>query len=171
MWGAFAVKAVCEAQGITLSRKIRLIFGCDEEALGVHGTLLRRGGAAATDARVHADAEFPLVHAEKGSFTGTVTRSFGESSADVRLVSFHAGQRPNMVPDEAVAVLTGNPEALGMMQFVLDPMPVSDRTFRRLAHRHREGQGRARVDSRSGRQRRRETRPCFDLEPVGVRRS
>lgn len=125
MWGAFAVKAVCEAQGVTLSRKIRLIFGCDEES--GWECMAHYFGAAGQPQPTLAftpDAEFPLVHAEKGSFTGTVTRSFGESFADVRLVSFHAGQRPNMVPDEAVAVLSGNPEALGMMQFVLDPMPA-----------------------------------------------
>ncbi len=125
MWGAFAVKAVCEAQGIVLSRKIRLIFGCDEES--GWECMAHYFGAAGQPQPTLAftpDAEFPLVHAEKGSFTGTVTRQFGESSADVRLLSFHAGQRPNMVPDEAVAVLTGNPEALSMMQFVLDPMPA-----------------------------------------------
>ncbi len=124
MWGAFAVKAVCEAQNITLSRKLRLIFGCDEES--GWECMAHYFGAAGQPQPTLAftpDAEFPLVHAEKGSFTGTVTQSFGDSSADARLVSFHAGQRPNMVPDEAVAVLTGNSEALAMMQFVLDPMP------------------------------------------------
>lgn len=123
MWGAFAVKAICETQGIVLSRKIRLIFGCDEES--GWECMAHYFGAAGQPKPTLAftpDAMFPLVHAEKGSFTGTVTRQLDASSADVRLVSFHSGQRPNMVPDEAVAILTGNPEALSMMQFVLDPM-------------------------------------------------
>ncbi len=123
MWGAFAVKAVCEAQGVTLSRKVRLIFGCDEES--GWDCMAHYFGAANQPKPTVAftpDAMFPLVYAEKGSFTGVVEKTLPESSADVRLESFASGQRPNMVPDDAVAILTGNAEALGMMAFVLEPV-------------------------------------------------
>ncbi|MBC8142125.1 MAG: Sapep family Mn(2+)-dependent dipeptidase [Armatimonadetes bacterium] len=124
MWGAFAVKAVCEAQGITLSRRVRLIFGCDEESgWECMAHYFGAAGQAKPTVAFTPDAMFPLVFAEKGSFTGVVEKILTESSADVRLVSFASGQRPNMVPDDATAVLVGNAEALGMMAFVLKPMP------------------------------------------------
>ena len=123
MWGAFAAKAVCEAQGITLSKRIRLIFGCDEES-GWECMAHYFGAAGQTKPSVAftPDAYFPLVYAEKGSFTASAVRDFAPSSADVRLVSFHAGQRPNMVPDEAVAVLKGNSGALELIAHILAPL-------------------------------------------------
>ncbi len=124
MWGAFAVKAVCDAQGVQLSRKIRLIFGCDEES--GWECMTHYFGAAGQPKPTLAftpDAAFPLVHAEKGSFTGTVTHTFGDEFGSVWLVSFVSGQRPNMVPDEATAVLRGNDEPLAIMEGVLNQMP------------------------------------------------
>ena len=124
MWGAFAVKAVCEAHGVTLSRKLRLIFGCDEESgWECMAHYFGAAGQPKPNVAFTPDADFPLVYAEKGSFTGVAAQTLPPSSAAVRLASFHAGQRPNMVPDEAVAVLAGAAETLSLMQFVFDPMP------------------------------------------------
>lgn len=124
LFGAAAVKAVTEASGVPLSRRIRLIFGCDEERnWKCMDHYFGAAGQAMPNLAFTPDAEFPLVYAEKGSFTGTVTReTWQDSSADIRLISFHAGQRANMVPDEAIAVLAGAPGALELAAFVLVEM-------------------------------------------------
>lgn len=116
LWGA---KAVLDS-GAKLSRRIRLIFGCDEESgwqcmahyFGVAGQ--PRPTVAFTP-----DAFFPLVHAEKGSFTAVAEKIVEESHSPLRVVAFRSGLRANMVPGEAAATLAGEAGALGGVAHVL----------------------------------------------------
>ncbi|MBC6498364.1 M20/M25/M40 family metallo-hydrolase [Weissella confusa] len=50
------------------------------------------------------DAEFPIINGEKGNVS-IVTRFAGTQGGSLKLVSFSAGSRPNMVPGTAVAVV------------------------------------------------------------------
>jgi succinyl-diaminopimelate desuccinylase len=50
------------------------------------------------------DAGFPLYHAEKGSYTATVTRPLGSTSSGI--TGFTSGLRPNMVPDKATVTVS-----------------------------------------------------------------
>jgi len=104
----FGARAVLES-GVPLTRKVRLIFGCDEES--GWECMEHYFGAAQQpkpDLAFTPDAGFPLYHAEKGSFTLTAQKEIGESL----VVTFASGLRPNMVPDEAEAVLIGSPDRL-----------------------------------------------------------
>ncbi|WP_394792748.1 Sapep family Mn(2+)-dependent dipeptidase [Armatimonas sp.] len=105
----FGAKAVLDS-GLPLTRKVRLIFGCDEES----GWECMRhyfdvAKQAKPDLAFTPDAGFPLYYAEKGSFTLTATRPIGDSLVAV----FNSGLRPNMVPDEAEVVLIGSADRLG----------------------------------------------------------
>ncbi|MBC8824213.1 dipeptidase PepV, partial [Escherichia coli] len=53
------------------------------------------------------DAEFPILHAEKGISELDVSFKDGEASGEAafRLLSVESGERYNMVPDHATAIL------------------------------------------------------------------
>ena len=56
------------------------------------------------------DADFPIIHAEKGIADVSLKWSYqvGQDSQNVMLSRFHAGERFNMVPDQATATLSGD---------------------------------------------------------------
>ena len=111
----FAAKAVMES-GLPISRRIRVIFGCDEES--GFGCVHHYWGAAKEERPVSAftpDAYFPLIYAEKGIATLVLERrrpAGDERGGDLRLIRGHGGLRSNMVPDHAEARLEGEPGSL-----------------------------------------------------------
>ncbi|GAB4462833.1 MAG: dipeptidase PepV [Armatimonadaceae bacterium] len=122
LFGARAVLELCQENGVSLSRKIRLIFGCDEES----GWLCMEHyfGAAGQPKPTLAftpDATFPVVFAEKGSFTAVLEKSIAPEAAndEITVRRFQSGLRPNMVPDRAVAVLAGSEGALQQATLIL----------------------------------------------------
>lgn len=95
----FAMKAVKDLAG-PLARRVRLIIGGDEESgwecmdhYFAHEEQPTFGFSP--------DADFPIVHAEKGILDVKLHCDF----PDERLLEFRGGNRPNMVPDRARAVL------------------------------------------------------------------
>jgi succinyl-diaminopimelate desuccinylase len=91
--------------GAELRHRVRLIFGCDEESSWQ--CMEHYFGAAGQPMPKLAftpDAGFPLYHAEKGSYTATVTRPLGSTSAGI--LGFTSGLRPNMVPDKATVTVS-----------------------------------------------------------------
>ena len=125
LFGAKAVLDVCAQKGITLSRRVRLIFGCDEES--GWQCMAHYFGAANQEKPTVAftpDAFFPLVYAEKGSFTAIIEKPVpGEPESPLRVTYFNSGYRPNMVPDEATATLAGDEAALSQAAHVLGQLP------------------------------------------------
>ncbi len=97
----FAAKAVLDS-GVPLKRRIRLIFGCDEES--GWECMDHYFGAAGQPKPAYAfapDADFPLIFAEKGAFTAVVQKKITS-----KVVSLRSGLRANMVPESATATLT-----------------------------------------------------------------
>lgn len=97
LYGAVAVMA----SGVSLTHRIRLIFGCDEESgwecmEHYFGTL----GQPKPRYAFAPDAEFPLIHAEKGAFTTVI-----EKEIVSKVSTLSSGLRPNMVPESAAATL------------------------------------------------------------------
>jgi succinyl-diaminopimelate desuccinylase len=104
LFGAKAVLDVTRAAGVRLRRRMRLIFGCDEESgWDCMEHYFGKAGQPKPDLAFTPDAYFPLVYAEKGSFTAVATRTV-ESGA-IEVSEFRSGLRPNMVPGEAEARL------------------------------------------------------------------
>lgn len=112
MAAIFAAKLVLEL-GLPLSKRVRLIFGTDEESSWKCVERYFQTEEMPTMGFTP-DADFPLIYAEKG-LTDLKWRQTIEafralnlpaaSQAEAALVSFTAGRRMNMVPDKAEAVL------------------------------------------------------------------
>lgn len=108
----FAAKIVKEL-GLPLNRRVRLIFGTDEETFWRCMRHYFKKEEMPT-LGFTPDADFPLIYAEKGlthlvfKQTAEAWKSLGKqenAQVDAKLVGLQAGRRMNMVPDRATAVL------------------------------------------------------------------
>ena len=101
-----AMKMVKDA-GIQLDKRVRLIIGTDEES-GFRCVKQYFKEEEMPHIGFAPDADFPIINAEKGISTLRFSLSNTEGVED--LISFRAGERTNMVPDLAKAILQGNQE-------------------------------------------------------------
>ncbi|MEG1710890.1 MAG: Sapep family Mn(2+)-dependent dipeptidase [Clostridia bacterium] len=96
----YAIKALKES-GFKPSKKIRLIFGCDEEdgmtCISYYKTKVKMPDLAFTP-----DGDFPCLNGEKGLFG--VTIDFGKLPTEV--LELTAGDRINVVPDCCTALIS-----------------------------------------------------------------
>jgi len=95
----YAMKAVMES-GRKMKRKVRIIFGTDEES-GWNDMDYYFSREPMPDFGVTPDADYPIINVEKGILTFKLRKEFkdGDCSA-VKIKSLNGGHRPNMVPDE-----------------------------------------------------------------------
>ncbi|MEI7432946.1 MAG: dipeptidase PepV [Methanomicrobiales archaeon] len=107
----YSLKAIRDS-GVPLTRRIRVIFGTDEETgdLDITQYLSREKPPVCG---FTPDSDFPVVFAEMGilqvNFTRKISFDCRNSSKDF-LVSFNGGEAVNMVPDRAAAeIRTRNP--------------------------------------------------------------
>ncbi len=94
--------------GVPIARRIRIIFGCNEES--GFGCVTHYWEVSKNERPVSAftpDAGFPLIYAEKGIANLVLTVPVPESGSSLKLIKFTGGRRPNMVPDSAEAAITG----------------------------------------------------------------
>lgn len=106
----YALKTL-KSMGVKFNKKIRMIFGTDEES---NWTGMKRYFEVepAPTIGFSPDASFPLINGEKGNVTLTLHFD-GTSEGKYQLQQFHAGIRTNMVPYKATAtVLTDGPQQL-----------------------------------------------------------
>lgn len=104
LFGATAILKV----GASLSRRIRVIFGCNEES--GFGCVHHYWEVANNERPVAAftpDSRFPLIYAEKGIANLILQHPIPVSASGLTLSAFSGGSRPNIVPDSAEALLTG----------------------------------------------------------------
>ncbi|MCM3045027.1 dipeptidase PepV [Bacillus altitudinis] len=101
----YALKMLKDA-GLPLSKKIRIIIGTDEESdwrcvdhYFKHEAMPQIGFAP--------DADFPIIHAEKGIIDAIVSFTYEQTEENKRYIlkQFTSGMRLNMVPDEARAIV------------------------------------------------------------------
>lgn len=129
----FAAKALMDS-GLPLSRRVRVIFGCNEESgfACVH----HYWEVAREEKPVYAftpDARFPLIYAEKGIANLVLEKDLPRGEAALRIVRASGGLRPNMVPDHAEAALAGTPAALHIAADRLSEYWDRNVTFSRTA--------------------------------------
>lgn len=107
----YALKILKELQ-LPLKRKIRLIYGTDEES-GMRCVRHYLSKEPEPVLGFSPDAQFPIVYAEKGQINVKLAiKGTGEKGAVV-LEKFSAGDRGNMVPGRAEAVIiTKQPQDL-----------------------------------------------------------
>ena len=102
----YGMKRVLDS-GIILKRRVRMIFGTNEETGwgGIHHYVEKEGGVTVG---FTPDGAFPLIHGEKGILDAEFSQTFRQTEAAVKLLSLKGGNAVNMVPDAATAVLGGD---------------------------------------------------------------
>ncbi|MBQ3575533.1 MAG: dipeptidase PepV [Clostridia bacterium] len=97
-----AMRAVRDA-GIPLKDGVRLILGCDEET-GMSDMRYYASKLKMPDYGFSPDAMFPVINIEKGGVNVEIAWE-GKAEADIPVVELYAGERPNVVPAFAKAIV------------------------------------------------------------------
>lgn len=102
----YALKIIKEL-GLPTSKKVRFVLGTDEESGWADmDYYFAHPDVDKPDFGFAPDAEFPIINGEKGNITQYLHFS-GQNAGPVVLQSFKGGLRDNMVPESAIAVLSG----------------------------------------------------------------
>lgn len=104
MASLYALKLLKDLQ-IPLGKRIRLIIGTDEES-GSRCIAKYIEKCELPTLGFSPDAEFPIIYGEKGIMSLDLLSDYKDDT----LISLTAGDRYNVVPEKAVAVLQGNHE-------------------------------------------------------------
>ena len=100
---AWLAMKMIKDEGIELNKRVRMIIGSDEES-GFRCVNRYFEKEEMPTVGFAPDADYPLINAEKG-IAHLVFTSASKPTGEEQLVSFKAGKRTNMVPEEAVATL------------------------------------------------------------------
>lgn len=101
--GLYAMKALADAK-VPLKRKIRIIFGTNEET----GWGCMKHYFSKVDPPTMAftpDANFPVIYAEKGIIIFNLEYQVDDMDNEFKLIDIKAGSAPNMVADTAMVTL------------------------------------------------------------------
>ena len=138
----YAMRAVKEA-GLPLKDGVRLILGCDEET-GMSDMRHYASKMKMPDYGFSPDAEFPVINIEKGGVNMRLSKvTGGEDGAAIPVYSLYAGERPNVVPAEATAVVGLAHTTLAELNEKLSAIEKAHDRFRLSAAD--AGEGRARI--------------------------
>lgn len=102
----FAMLAVRQA-GIPLNREVRLILGCDEES-GMEDIAYYRKHFDLPRTGFSPDASYPVINTEKGGIHLTLRAK--PATAGLKVRRFVVGERHNVVPGIATALVDGDAE-------------------------------------------------------------
>ncbi|MGM9974680.1 MAG: dipeptidase PepV [Clostridiaceae bacterium] len=109
MAALYGLKAVVDA-GLTLSKRVRVIFGTNEES-GSGEMFYYNQREKSPIAGFTPDADFPVIHAEKGFMVFDLAKSIeSNSKRSIKVESIKGGNRANVVPDYCEAkIITDDP--------------------------------------------------------------
>ncbi|KHE70564.1 dipeptidase PepV [Halobacillus sp. BBL2006] len=120
---AYIAMKILKDQGFKPQKRIRLILGTDEERdwKGMEHYFNKEEMPALG---FSPDASFPVIHAEKGLldfYMNYKVTNKADTSSNIELIKINSGDRLNMVPDEASAVLRSNKDLKDQfLQFIHD---------------------------------------------------
>ncbi|MBT3318496.1 MAG: Sapep family Mn(2+)-dependent dipeptidase [Clostridia bacterium] len=95
----FAIRALSD-NCIQLNKKVRLIFGTDEET-GWGDMQFYKQHEPEPDIAFSPDGEYPVINTEKGLVHLALSVDYEPSTQGIYIHSFNAGTRPNVVPNSA----------------------------------------------------------------------
>lgn len=102
----YALAAV-KASGLTLKRRVRLIFGCDEES-GWQDIAHYKKFEPLPDIAISPDGDYPVVNAEKGILHLTIESQYPQQeNPQAYVASLRGGTAANVIPGEAEAFVFG----------------------------------------------------------------
>lgn len=96
--------AALRDSGLPLRRRIRVIFGCNEESGSQDMKYYLAHGGEIPVMGFTPDGEYPVINGEKGIINVTYGKTLNQTG-DLQLVSLHGGTAPNVVPATAWAKL------------------------------------------------------------------
>ena len=99
----FALAALRDS-GLPIKRRIRLLFGCNEETGSADVKYYLAKGGEVPVMGFTPDGEYPVINGEKGIINVTFSRSY-QQKGELKLLSIHGGTAPNVVPAAASAKL------------------------------------------------------------------
>lgn len=99
----FALAALRDS-GLPIRRRIRLLFGCNEETGSADVKYYLAHGGEVPVMGFTPDGEYPVINGEKGIINAAFSRKFSQSG-EVTLLSIQGGTAPNVVPAAASAKL------------------------------------------------------------------
>ncbi len=102
----YAMKAIQQA-GIPLKREVRLILGCDEES-GMEDITYYKEHYDLPRSGFSPDASYPIINTEKGML-GMHLRG-NTATEGLKVLRFNVGERHNVVPGSATAIIQGDAE-------------------------------------------------------------
>lgn len=121
-YAALFALAALSRMGIPLRRRIRVLFGTNEENGSNCMAHYVQSGHELPVMGFTPDGSFPIIYAEKGSVKLRLTAPAKFRGEIVGMDVFRGGQAANMVPESALAVLTGAEDALRPLRHVLEAM-------------------------------------------------
>src|SRR5699024_3184875 len=92
---------------IPIKHRIRIIIGTDEES-GMSCMDFYYKQEPPAFFGFAPDARFPIINAEKGQYDLLLDYRLAYEASPIHLVSFNAGDKENMVPDKAEAIINGD---------------------------------------------------------------
>ena len=104
----FALAALRDS-GLPLRRRIRLLFGCNEETGSADVKYYLSHGGEVPVMGFTPDGEYPVINGEKGIINVTYSCSY-EQTGELKLISIHGGTAPNVVPAAASAKISCSQE-------------------------------------------------------------
>ncbi len=106
----FALSAIQE-NCITLNKRVRLMFGCDEESGWADMDFYKESGGEIPTMAISPDASFPIINAEKGLMHLELKKQKGDMAKDgLRILKINGGDRVNVVPAFCECVLSAEKE-------------------------------------------------------------
>ena len=96
--------AALRDSGLPLKRRVRILFGCNEETGARDVKYYLANGGEIPVMGFTPDAEYPVINGEKGIINVAYSRSYQQSGA-LKLISIHGGTAANVTPAAASAVL------------------------------------------------------------------
>lgn len=97
----FALAALRDS-GLPIRRRIRLLFGCNEETGSADVKYYLNHGGEVPVMGFTPDGEYPVINGEKGIINANFSCAY-EQSGELQLISIHGGTAPNVVPAHAYA--------------------------------------------------------------------
>lgn len=94
--------AALQDSGLPIKKRIRLIFGCNEETGSQDMKYYLAHGGEIPVMGFTPDAEYPVINGEKGIINVTFSRTYSQTGP-LKLRAFRGGTAPNVVPDAAQA--------------------------------------------------------------------
>ena len=116
----FALSALRDS-GLPIRRRIRLLFGCNEETGSADVKYYLAQGGEVPVMGFTPDGEYPVINGEKGIINANFSKTY-EQSGDIRILSIHGGTAPNVVPATACAKLACSRETAERIARLRAPM-------------------------------------------------